>query len=272
MTLDYSIIAGLVSGCLGTGTIFYLTAYRRLRKNSNEKEAQLMQLKAECEELSSTVFHLETQRQLDQQKAAKEKIQLSAELQECRTDKVKLENQYAKDNSNWNKEWEVKSEEIEQLHIQVAQLTREKNILESKINQSAIEHAQQKENGVLEANQLQARIERLTRERTELRAKLEELNAVLEQERLGFDLQLSQLKNVVKKLEYELYRAKQEKTTFRERENPSLQTQLQQLKSEKIGLEQKIRIQSSQIQALAAEIKQLMEKLQTGQVYHIENN
>ncbi len=266
MTLNYSIIAGLISGCLCTSIIFYLTAYRRLKRRSNEKEAQLMQLKAECEELSSTVFHLETQHQVDQQNAANEKEKLLSELQQALVDKADLKDQYAKTDSSWHKEWETKSKEIEQLQIQVAQLTKEKSLLESKIAQSDFEHKQQRENLVSENNRFQSRVERLARERTELGAKLEELSAVLEQERLGFDLQLAQSQSSDKKLESTL---NQPEEANREQENSSLRVQIQQLKSEKIELEQKIRNQNSKNQALETEIKQLMERLlQIRQIYH----
>ncbi len=104
MTLNYSIIAGVLGGAFCTFVLYYLTAYRKVGRSNNEKEVQLMQLKTECEELSSTIFHMETQRQMDQQNASKEKTQLLSELQQIRTDKTNLENQYAKDNTNWNKE------------------------------------------------------------------------------------------------------------------------------------------------------------------------
>ena len=271
MNLNYSIIAGVVSGSFCTVIIFYLTAYRRLRRSDTEKEAQLMELKAECDELSSTVFHMETQRQLDQQATAKERTQLLTELQQIRTDKANLENQYSKNNTNWDKEWEIKSTEIEQLHSQLAQITREKDVLESKIARADVEWEQQRENLLMENDRLQAQVERLAREKAELAAKLEDLDAALEQERLGFDVQLTQSQNLTKKLEGKLHEVGEEKNAFWKQENSSLRAQILQLKFEKTELEQKLRSQSSQTQALEAEIKQLMERLlQIRQVYHTE--
>jgi chromosome segregation ATPase len=271
MTLNYSIIAGVLGGAFCTFVLYYLTAYRRVRRSNNEKEVQLMQLKTECEELSNTIFHMETQRQMDQQNASKEKTQLLSELQQIRTDKTNLENQYAKDNTNWNKEWETKSKEIEQLHTQVAQLTREKNILETRISHSAFEWEQQGENLKMENDRLQAQVDRLTREKADLTAKLEDLKAALEQERLGFDVQLAQSQDLTKKLECQLHQVREQKNTVSEQENSFFSAQILQLESEKMELEQKLRIQSLQTQALEAEIKQLMERLlQIRQVYHTE--
>ena len=266
MTLNDSIIVGLIGSCLFTNIIFYFTAYRRIKRRNNEKEAQLMQLRAECEELSSTIFHLETQRQVDQQNAAKEKEKLLSELQQALADKADLEDQYKKTNSSWHKEWEAKSKELEQLHIQISQLTGEKNLLESKMAQSDLEHKQQQENLVSKNNRLQSKVEKLAREKTELETKLEELDAVLEQERLEFALQLAQSQSLAKKPESTLT---QPKEADREQENSSLRVQIQQLKSEKIELEQKIHNQNLKVQTLETEIKQLMERLlKIRQIYH----
>lgn len=220
-----------------------------------------MQLKTECEELSNTVFDLETQRQMEQQALLREKTQLLTELQQIQLDKATLETQYAESNSTWNKEWQVKTQEMEQLHNHLAQLMKEKTVLESRLARSQLERERQHDGFMLEHDRLHAQIEKLSREKAELATALEDLSAMSEQERLDFDVQRVQSQNQVRKLESELHQARKEKNTVQEKENMASRAQVLKWKSDKIDLEQRLQLQSSQIQALETEIKQLMEKL-----------
>ena len=273
---SYAAIAattGLIVGLL----LFYLLAYRKLKRNYYEKQDQFTQLQIDSSAVEKKLVQ-EHNQATDAWNQERESLRsgiavLKEKLEQTGLELNALERAHSQLKARMEKLQQFSDHEIKRLQAMVEQLAKEKNLSETSLKHELAKLKRDHQTLEHEKSRLNAWLERIQKEKAQADANLEEQQQTWEQERLDYQVQIQHLEKERSALENKLtgLNATGALAVDGIGETTDLRSQIEQLQSDNNRLENKLTAQETQAkqeqQALEEEIELLLER-----ITHLQEN